>query len=102
MISSLFDKKTAKRFDTIAREKAKIRKKEEKAVEAFMCQNNKTTIIDLLDVVDENGHPNEKNQASKLREKYFGEGLGFDDVMTLETLYKSNYKYFGNKDENDE
>lgn len=28
--------------------------------------------------------------------------LEFDDIMTLETLYKSNYRYFKNKDENDE
>ena len=156
MINSLFDRKQAKQFDTIARvylktpnapgqraflrcaasffleirqyscekmscatqkslaaghimsfqihpkEKAKLHKKELSAVEDFMSSNSMETIVKVLDVVDANGHPTEKAISLELREKYTNYELEFDDIMTLETLYKSNYRYFKNKDENDE
>lgn len=101
MINSLFDRKQAKQFDTIAKEKAKLHKKELSAVEDFMSSNSMETIVKVLDVVDANGHPTEKAISLELREKYTNYELEFDDIMTLETLYKSNYRYFKNKDEND-
>ena len=102
VINSLFDRKQAKQFDTIAKEKAKLHKKELSAVEDFMSSNSMETIVKVLDVVDANGHPTEKAISLELREKYTNYELEFDDIMTLETLYKSNYRYFKNKDENDE
>lgn len=102
MLDSLFDKKQAKLFDTIAKKKAKLHTKELSAVEDFMSSNSMETIVKVLDIVDANGHPNEKTLSHELRNKYTNHTLEFDDIMTLETLYKSNYKYFKNKDENDE
>ncbi len=45
MINSLFDRKQAKQFDTIAKEKAKLHKKELSAVEDFMSSNSMETIV---------------------------------------------------------
>lgn len=99
MISSLLDKKTAKLFDKIAKEKALLHQKEEEAVTAFMCTYSKETIYKVLNIVDDNGHPTEKRLAGDLRNKYNTGNLEFDDIITLDMLYKSNYRFFGNKDE---
>lgn len=102
LLDSLFDKKQAKQFDTIAKKKAKLHTKEQSAVEDFMSSNSMETIVKVLDIVDAKGHPNEKTMSQDLRNKYTNHELEFDDIMTLEALYKSNYKHFKNKDENDE
>ena len=60
------------------------------------------TIIKILDVVDENGHPKEKITSHELRNKYINHELEFDDIKTLDALYKSNHKHFKNKGERDE
>ncbi|HIQ60853.1 MAG TPA: hypothetical protein IAD31_04570 [Candidatus Enterenecus faecium] len=99
MVNSLFDKKTAKQFTAIAREKAKLQAKEQKAVDNFMHSSSMETIISVFDIVDVNGHPKEKALSSQLRNKYLQSELGFDDLMTLEGLYSSNYRFFKNKDE---
>lgn len=102
LFNSLFDKKMAKQFDTIAKEKAKLHKKEVSAVEDFMSANSMKTIMRILDIVDANGHPNEKIASNELRNKYTSKELEFDDIITLEALYKSNYMFFMNKDEHNE
>ena len=65
MIDSLMDKKMTQEFDRVAREKAKVCQKEQKAVEHFL---------------------------------HLEDNLEFDDIMTLDKLYKSNYKEFKNKE----
>lgn len=102
MLNSLFDKKTAKQFDSIAKQKAKLHKKEEDAVSSFMCSNSKDMIVNILDIAAEHGHPKEQESSKELLEKYNNGMLEFDDIITLDTLYKSNYKYFENKDDSDE
>ena len=102
LLDSLFNKKQAKWFDAIAKKKAKLHNEEVAAVEDFMGSNSMETIIKVLDIVDENGHPHEKTMSNELRNKYTNDELAFDDIMTLDALYKSNYKHFKNKDENDE
>lgn len=103
MLSSLFDKKTAKKFDTIAYKKARLAEEESKAVDGFMQSISSDTITSILDVVDEFGHPEEKKWSHDLREKYTqGQHLGFDDVMTLQALYKSNYQNYTNKGDGNE
>ena len=99
LLYSLFNKKQAKKFDAIAKEKAKLHMKEVTATEDFMSSNSTETIIEVLDIVDANGHPKEKELSHELRNKYTNNELEFDDIMTLEALSKSNYKFFKNKDE---
>ena len=49
------------------------------------------------------GHPKEKIISQKIEEKYFaGEGLEFNDLINLDSLYKSNYQKFSKKDVTDE
>lgn len=94
MIDSLFDKKTAKTFATIARKKAELHKREVEAAKKFMCDTSSDTIIEILDLVEKKGHPDEVSLSKELRNKYQGDrGLEFDDIMSLDMLYKSNYKY---------
>ena len=103
MIDSLFDKKTAKKFDTIAHMKSKLDTAERAFVNEFMRTTSSETITSVLDVVDEYGHPDEKKLSQNFRQKYDeGQGLCFDDIMTLETLYKSNYQNYNNKGDGDE
>lgn len=103
MIDSLFDNKTAKRFDKIAKEKAKIHEKENAAAKDFLSTTDSETIFNVLDMTDKFGHPKEKELARHIREKYEGaQDLEFDDIMTLQSLYKSNYKSNFNKGEHDE
>lgn len=103
MIDSLFDKKSAKKFDSIAHKKAKLAAQENKFVNEFMRSTSSETITSVFDVVDKFGHPEEQKLAHDLREKYAqGKQLGFDDIMTLETLYKSNYQNYTNKGDDNE
>lgn len=103
MVNSLFDSKNAKRFDTIAKKKAKLHQEETKLVKEFLQNTTSETIYKVLDVVESNGHPHEKEQSRQIRNKYSNhEMLDFDDIITLDCLYKSNYKYCNNKDENNE
>ena len=99
MLNSLFDKKTAKQFETISKERAKLQAKEDEAVKNFMHCNSMETIIAILDIVDQNGHPRERDLSLQIRNKYLNAELEFDDVKSLEALYKSNYRFFKNKDE---
>ncbi len=104
MIDSLFDKKTAKTFDTIAKKKAKLHKQEVEVAKKFMCDTRPETIIEILNLVEQKGHPDEIRLSQEIRNKYQGDrGLEFDDIMSLDILYKSNYKYFSdNKGDQDE
>lgn len=102
LLDSLFNKKQARQFDSIAKKKAKLHTKEISAVVDFMSCNSMETIVMVLDIVDANGHPKEKALSRELRNKYTSHELEFDDIITLEALYKSNYQYFKNKDEDDE
>lgn len=103
MADSLFDKKLAKQFDTISKDKAKVHDNEIRAVNDFMKKVSRQTICSVLDIVDKYGHPNEQRLSKELREKYIsGKGLEFDDIKTLESLYKSNCRVMNNKDSQDE
>lgn len=103
MIDSLFDKKTAKKFDTIAEKRAKQATEEREFVNNFMRTTSSETITSVLDVVDKFGHPEEQKISHEFREKYIrGDRLCFDDLMTLENLYKSNYQNYINKGDNNE
>ncbi len=106
MPSSLLDHKTAKRFDAIAGKRAKIDMKAQKLADEFMCGMSSNTINQVLDIVSEYGHPNERIYANNLRNKYTsGQTFNMDDIMTLDALYRSNCQYFknqNNKVDNDE
>lgn len=39
-----------------------------------------------------------KKSAQNIKNKYLEDNLEFDDIMTLDKLYKSNYKEFKNKE----
>lgn len=97
MIDSLFDKKKAKKFDSIAHKRAKQDAEEREFVNEFMRTTSSDTITSVLDVVDKFGHPEEQKLSCEFRKKYVqGQKLGFDDLMTLQTLYKSNYQNYVN------
>lgn len=103
MINSLFDKKTQKIFDELARQQAVIDEKKRKLASKSCKELDSETIQTVLKLVKENGHPNEKNLAKTIEEKYMaGIELEFDDFMDLDNLYKSNYKFLTNKGANDE
>ena len=98
MLDSLFDNKSAKRFDKIAKEKAKIHEKELEAAKDFMRVTSRDTIQNVFDMTEKSGHPEEIELSHQIREKYNGgQNLEFDDIMTLEALYKSNYRVYYNK-----
>ena len=92
MIDSLFDRKTAKEFDSISKKKAELTKKEKEAVNHFLCSTSSETIYQVLE------------RSQQIKNKYESErGLEFDDIVTLDMLYKSNYKYrVQNKDDPNE
>ena len=102
MIDSLFDKKTAKEFNAIAREKAKVSEKEIKAVKGFLCNTDSKTIVDVFQNIKKYGHPGERKTTTKIQENYEKNTLSFDDIMTLNELFKSNCKHYINKEEKNE
>ena len=98
MLNSLFDKNTMKHFDSLARKQAKLDERKKSLVQHFMENLDSDTINDIFQIVKKYGHPNEKKLSEEIEKKYFlGEDLEFDDLMNLESLYKSNYKNFSQK-----
>lgn len=95
MIGSLFDKGTMKKFDDLANRQAKLDEKKEKLVKKFMENTDSETVVNTLNMVKKYGHPNEKKLSEKIEKKYFSdEGLEFNDLINLDSLYKSNFEKF--------
>lgn len=64
---------------------------------------NPETLTDVLEIVKKFGHPSEKKLSEEIENKYFsGEELGFNDLMNLDSLYKSNFEKFSKKDDDNE
>lgn len=103
MIDALFDNNTMKKFDDLAKKQAKLDDKKSDLAKKFMESIDSETLVKVLDVVKKYGHPNEKMLSEEIRNKYIsGKKLEFDDLINLDSLYKSNYVKFLNKDVYDE
>ena len=103
MVNSLFDKGTMKKFDALAKKQAKLEDKKKNLVKKSMETMNPETLVDVLKIVKKYGHPREKKRSEEIEKKYFsGEELGFNDLMNLDSLYKSNFEKFSKKDDDDE
>jgi len=110
MIDSLFNKKLSKKFDSVAHREAKLQKQKEKLnkeeaelCKEFMRTTDSETMYTVFSIIEKFGHPNEQNISKNLREKYKNqEDLTFEDLQTLDALYKSNCKNIRNKGEDDE
>ena len=99
MIDSLFDKGTMKKFSSLAHRQAKLDKRKTDLAKKSLQSIEQDTIVKVLDLVKEHGHPSEKKLSEEIKEKYFsGIELSFDDLMNLESLYKSNLNKFSKKD----
>ena len=103
MIDSLFDKGTMKKFDDLAYKQAKLDDKKKVLVKKSMEKMDSETLVKVLNIVKKYGHPKEKIISQTIEEKYFaGEELEFNDLINLDSLYKSNYQKFSKKDVADE
>ena len=103
MVNSLFDKDTMKKFDALAKKQAKLEDKKKNLVKKSMETMNSETLVDVLGIVKKYGHPSEKKLSEEIEKKYFsGEELEFNDLMNLDSLYKSNFEKFSKKDDDDE
>lgn len=99
MINALFDKGTMKKFDDLAKKQAKLDEKKNNLVKKTMVDIDSDTLKNVLNTAKEYGHPEERKLSEEIENKYIsGEKLGFDDLMNLDSLYKSNYRNFSNKD----
>lgn len=113
----LFDKKDRKKLDKLSLEQAKLNNKQVKLnnkqisldnkkevfAEIIMNSMDRKTLQNVFEIVEKHGHPKEKSISEDIRKKYdSGKNLSFDDWGNINTLYKSNYKNFANKDVNNE
>ena len=95
MINSLFDKRTMKRFDDLANKEAKLNNKKKNLVKETMEKIDAVTLVNVFKIVKKNGHPSEQKRSEEIEQKYVsGEELSFNDLMNLDSLYKSNYEKF--------
>ena len=103
MIDTLFDRKMKKSSDLIAEQKAYLSEQEKIFVREFMEKTEPETLSKIFDVIQKNGHPKEKKKAEELANKYLkGEDFEFDEIMSIDALYRSNLKAFANKDDKNE
>ena len=103
MINSLFDKRTMKRFDDLANKEAKLNNKKKNLVKETMEKIDAVTLVNVFKIVKKNGHPSERKRSEEIEQKYVsGEELSFNDLMNLDSLYKSNYEKFSKKDDSNE
>ena len=94
MQDSIFTKKTAKNFSSIAAARTKIANKERSVVAQFMKETDADTMHELFELIKKFGHPSEKNKVELIETKYdSGKDLDFDDIAALELLYKSNCQH---------
>ncbi|MCB6991394.1 hypothetical protein LI187_12980 [bacterium 210820-DFI.6.38] len=92
-----------KKFDALAKKQAKLEDKKKNLVKKSMETMNPETLTDVLEIVKKFGHPSEKKLSEEIENKYFsGEELGFNDLMNLDSLYKSNFEKFSKKDDDNE
>ncbi len=102
MISSLFDKKTTKKIDSLAKKISEIELEKEKLSKQIMTKTSKEMIYNVLDMAEKFGHPKEQQQSKLLRDKYENkEDFSIDDLLTLRALYNSNYEYSNRGDSNE-
>ncbi len=102
MIDSMFDRKLFKKFDSIAKDKAKLQHKENVACQEFMKTTSPDVMRDVFNIIEEFGHPKEQADARLIKNKYEAkEDLSLEDILTLDGLYKSCY-YHMNKENCDE
>ena len=95
----MFDKKLLKKFDSIAKEKAKIQEKENSACQEFMKATSPETICNVFDIIDKFGHPIEQEQAKHLKNKYESKDeWSFEEIITLDALYKSSFNHMNKGD----
>lgn len=98
MINTLFDKREMKKFDDLAAKQAKLDGQKRKLVKKFMENTDSETMENVFEVVKEYGHPNEKMLSEEMENRYMsGEELDFDDLIKLDSLYKSNFEKFSKK-----
>ena len=103
MINSLFDKRTMKRFDDLANKEAKLNNKKKNLVKETMEKIDAVTLVNVFKIVKKNSHPSEQKRSEEIEQKYVsGEELSFNDLMNLDSLYKSNYEKFSKKDDSNE
>lgn len=103
MIDSLFDKRTMKKFDGLANKQAKLNEKKKNLMKETMEKMDPETLVNVFEIVKKYGHPSERKLSEEIEKRYFsGEELGFNDLMNLDSLYKSNFEKFSKKDDNDE
>ena len=95
MIDSIFSKSTTKEFDRIAKKLASLNDKKEKLADKAIRETDADTIKKVFELIKKYGHPCEKEECIII-EKHYDEGnrLTFDELMTLQTLYQSNYNHF--------
>lgn len=99
MDNSILDRKQEKKFNKIAKQKAKWNQKELEAVAEFKETYSRETITKVLNVAREKGHPGDVNLSNVFENNYLEDCLTVEDVLTFDSLYKSNLKYITNKND---
>ena len=84
-------------------ENAKLNNKKKNLVKETMEKIDAVTLVNVFKIVKKNGHPSEQKRSEEIEQKYVsGEELSFNDLMNLDSLYKSNYEKFSKKDDSNE
>lgn len=92
-----------KKFDNLASKQAKLDGNKKELVKKTMEKIDSDTLTNIFNVVKQYGHPNEQKVSKEIEQKYFsGKELGFNDLVCLDSLYKSNFEKFSKKDEDNE
>lgn len=80
--------------------KEKIRKTEKEEINLFYAEMDSETFYQIVELIEKHGIRYDKDNIKKIKEKYENKKLRHDDLVVLESLYKSNAKYFsrGEKD----
>ena len=103
MVDSLFDKSATKKFDDLAKRQAQLNGKKGNLAKETMEKLEVETLVNAFEIIDKFGHPNQKKTSKILKNKYdAGNELDFDDLMSLNIMYKSNIVKALNKDVDNE
>ena len=82
----------------IEEEERKLKLEGNKLLEDFYNYTTRDEILNVLTVIEKNGHPSEIIEVKEIREKYNNGELAYNEIDILDVLVKSNISYFKNEE----
>ena len=90
--------KNARDRKQIEEEERKLKLEGNKLLNDFYSYISRDEILNIFNVIEENGHPSEIIEVKEIREKYNRGEFAYNELDSLDVLVKSNIDHFKNEE----